>query len=200
MPMPPLLAVVAAFGCRCLLLLPVPLLRAAAAACRSTAAPPPPPLAAAAANLHSRHSLPSGCIRTATCWSDVVALPSPRYTTPVGSYSEPRSSCTRSESYSNVADASSYADSLAVDASIAASGGFAGFGAAFKASAGYKSASNNAASSENCETHCSCPPLVLAARSNRRPHACLSTCPSNRLTPCSLHLLSREGRVGEPSL
>lgn len=70
-----------------------------------------------------------------------------RFQTPVNSYSVPRRSCTRSESYTNIADASSYADSMAVDASISAEGGFAGFGAAFKASAGYKRQSNAATAS-----------------------------------------------------
>ena len=57
-----------------------------------------------------------------------------KFKTPKGSVSLPLFACTRSDQYSNVADASSYADSLAVDASLDVKGSYMGFGAAFKVS------------------------------------------------------------------
>ena len=89
-----------------------------------------------------------------------------RFKTPVGSVSLPLFACTRSDQYSNVADASSYADSLAVDGSIKASGGGVGFKAAFKASGGYNQAKNEARSSSMYRFEsksCECNPFYATA-------------------------------------
>lgn len=67
-----------------------------------------------------------------------------KFTTPVGSYSLPKFSCTRSEDYSNIASAESYAEALSVDASVGLEYSGIGWGGAFSASVGYNKATNEA--------------------------------------------------------